>query len=492
MRIFISAIVVAICAFSLRGEAERNSLSADDNVGAVRLANHGSAKEGSGKNGLGKNDGTRARRGIVQVDDHALKDRDGHFLGLGVSYFTALWRCKNDRTRFESDLAFLSRQGFNYFRMLSMVGHHPGWEGREIAPIDFTNRDGKRIEAWDDYWTQLRELVDLAYDRYGMRTQITIFADAQLMPDRESRLSHMRKLLDDVVRGREQKIMLLEVANEAWQNGFPEDEGVAELREFAKFLSDRTEIPVAITSNHDWPELGSSKGFEQVYADSSADIATWHFSRDRRTDDGWKSVYDCWEFGARPKCPPASSNEPIGPGSSVNTEKEPIRLVMAAVFAYTAKLPMYVFHSGAGVGGKSRFEDMPGIDRFGHALKLLPADLPNWERNDGKEAKSPFTVFAGDKPNQYVREVDGAEDGCVRNIGGRKDQRFLCVPIGIRKGGLRVEARESLVFTAYDPLTGKVLKEATLRRGEQAKLPVGPRALIVVGRISADGRAGGR
>lgn len=31
----------------------------------------------------------------------------------------------------------------------------------------------------------------------------------------------MRRLLSDVVQGREQKIMLIEVANEAWQNGFP-------------------------------------------------------------------------------------------------------------------------------------------------------------------------------------------------------------------------------------------------------------------------------
>lgn len=438
-----------------------------------------------------KEDRAAGRRGVVRVDDHALKDRDGHFLGLGVSYFTALWRCKHDRPRLESDLAFLSGQGFNYFRMLAMVGHHPGWEGREIAPVGFANRDGKRVEAWDDYWSQLRALVDLAYDRYGMRTQITIFADAQLMPDRDARVKHMQRMLDDVVRGREHKIILLEVANEAWQNGFPEEEGVAQLREFANFLNDRTEVPIAITSNHDWPELGSNKGFEQVYADSAADIATWHFSRDRGPDDGWKPVDDCWEFGVRPKCPPASSNEPIGPGSSVNTEKEPVRLVMAAAFAYAAKLPMYVFHSRAGVGGEVRFEDTPGIDRFGHVLKLLPGDLSNWERYDGVEEKSPLTVFAGggtdnDAANKYVGEDDGAVMGCVRNIGGRKGKEFVCVPIGIRKGGVMMEAREAVEFTAYDPLTGKAVHEATLRRGERATLPVGPGALIVKGKIAAD------
>jgi len=427
------------------------------------------------------------RMGRVRVDGHSLADDDGPFLGLGVSYFTALWRCKNDRTRFEADLAFLSRQGFNYVRMLSMVGHHPAWEGREIAPVAFENRDGKRVDAWPDYWAQLRHVVDLAYDRYSMRTQITIFADAQLMPDKKARVKHMGKMLEEVAAGREHKIIMLEVANEAWQNGFPEAQGVADLREFAKYLNERTEIPVAITSNHDWPELGSGKGFKQVYADSAADLATWHFSRDRRTDDGWKPVYDCWEYGDQSKLPPVSSNEPIGPGSSVNAEKEPIRLVMAAAFAYTAKLPMYVFHSEAGVFGRSRFEDMPAIDRFAHVLRLLPSDLPNWQRNDGKGDGAPFTVFAAGQPNRYWPEVKDATDGCVRNVGGRKDDRFVCVPIGIRPGGLQIEARYAVRFTVYNPLTGATIKATKMKPKERLTLPAGPGALLIMGQMTEAG-----
>ena len=180
------------------------------------------------------------RTGPVNIENHCLVDDQGPFLGLGVSYFTALWRCKHDRARLAADLEFLSRQGFNYYRMLSMVGHNAGWKGLEIAPVSFKTRDGRPIEAWSDYWQQLAELIDLAYDGYGMRTQITIFADAQLMPGKQDRLNHMRKMLEDVVPGREHKIILLEVANEAWQNGFAGDEVVAELLEFAKFLGRRT------------------------------------------------------------------------------------------------------------------------------------------------------------------------------------------------------------------------------------------------------------
>lgn len=421
------------------------------------------------------------RAGRVRIEGHSLADDGGRFLGLGVSYFTSLWRCKYERPRLEADLEFLSRQGFNYYRMFSMVGYNPGWRGREIAPVSFSGRDGQRVDAWPDHWQQMRALIDLAFDRYGMRTEITIFADAQLMPDKNQRLDHMRKLLAEVVPGREHKIMMIEVANEAWQNGFPGDQGVADLREFAEFLNGKTDILVAISSNHDFPELRSLSGFEQIYKNSAADLATWHFSRDRRTDEGWQPVYDCWPYGA--EFLPVSSNEPIGPGSSVNTETEPIRLVMAAAFAYSANLPMYVFHCGAGTYGKTRFEDTPGIKCFGPIMQLLPGDLASWERNDGKEPQAPFTVFSGEEPDRYWPELKSATDGCVRNTGNRKGDQFVCVPIGIRSGGLRVQARLPLSFNAYDPLTGDVLKSAAMRSGDRLTLPSGPGALIVVGQI---------
>ncbi|HWQ92277.1 MAG TPA: hypothetical protein VN673_11440 [Clostridia bacterium] len=416
------------------------------------------------------------RNGPVRLIGHSLADDDGPFLGLGASYFTALWRCKHDRPRAQQDLAFLARQGFNYYRMLSMVGYYPAWDGREIAPVTFTNRAGKRVEAWPDYWQQLGTLVDLAYDQYGLRTQITIFADAQMMPGKPARVEHLERLLAEVVRGREHKILLLEVANEAWQNGFPGSSGVADLREFAQYLGARTEVPVAITSNHE----GAGE-FEALYAGRVADLATWHFSRDRRHDDGWRPVYDCWEYGERPGFPPVISNEPIGPGSSVNSEKDPLRLVIAAAFAYVAKLPAYVFHSEAGVFGKTRFEDTPAINQFEHILRLLPADLPNWQRLDGKATNAPVIVLAAGQPHRYWPEVAGANDGCLRNGIGTKGNRFVCVPIGIRPAGLEVEARDTLLLRACDPLTGKLLKSARLLAGQRVRLPAGPGALVIQG-----------
>ena len=102
--------------------------------------------------------------------------------------------------------------------------------------------------------------------------------------------------------------------------------------------------------------------------------------------------------------------------------RSPIRLVMAAAFAYAAKLPMYVFHSEAGVHGKTRFEDTPAIDRFGHVLRLLPGDLSDWRRNDGKGEDAPFTAFAEGQPDRYWPEVESVA-GRVRAEHGEPEGR---------------------------------------------------------------------
>src|SRR5687767_2067738 len=48
----------------------------------------------------GPDDQGRARRaGRVRVEGHSLVDDKGPFLGLGASYFTALWRARHDRPR---------------------------------------------------------------------------------------------------------------------------------------------------------------------------------------------------------------------------------------------------------------------------------------------------------------------------------------------------------------------------------------------------------
>jgi pectate lyase len=437
--------------------------------------------------------GLSGSRSLVRLNEHSFVDDSGPFLGLGASYFGALRHAKYDRARLNRNLAFLASKGFNYVRVLSMVS----WEGLEIAPVTFTNRAGLRVEAWSDYWPQFRDLLDLA-SGHGLRVEVTVFADAQyVMPTHSVRLAHLDGILANIA-GREHQVLHLEVANEAWQNGFPGTPGIADLRAFTQYLADRTDVPVAITSNDDT----SDQGIISLYQGSAADLATAHFSRDTRTaEGGWLPVRDCYQAGALPGVPPVSSNEPIGPGSSVGSESDPLKLCSAAVFAYLAHLPAYVFHSRAGVygwerccppaGDEVRFEDTPGIDAFQFIRRILPGDLASWKRDDGLEPSAPFTVFCNGKPNRYWPDVSGATNGCHRNIGAAKGDQFVCFPMGILRDGVTLEARRRLQFEVFNPLTGEVTTNLTLSARNRITLPQGPGAFILKGTfLRADAGAG--
>ncbi len=429
------------------------------------------------------------RTGMVTVNGHCLQDNGGMFLGLGATYMRALQRCKYYRDRYEMDLSNLSARGFNYIRILSMVG----WDGQEIMPITSRNDVGETISGWSDYDQQLKDAIDIAYDQYRIRTQITIFADAQnCMPNASDRYAHMDRILADIA-GREHKVIMIEVANEYWQNGFPDPGGVSTVRTYAAYLAARTSVPVSCSSPSD---AGDNSAIQGMYVGSAADIATVHFSRDIGTSEGgWLPVRDCWRVeDLYPGVPPVSSNEPIGAGSSVNTENDPIKLCSAAVFAWIAKLPMYVYHSRAGVssidssGNEVNFitplpgSSLAGSDVFQHAVQILPNDLPNWARNDGIQPSAPFTVYCNGTPNLYWTSVPGATSGCHRNIGAIKGRQFVCYPQGILSDGVRLQARKGMSVTIYNPLTGEVVGEPrTLGVGDNLDLQQGPGAYIIRG-----------
>nr|HPK02976.1 hypothetical protein [Candidatus Sumerlaeota bacterium] len=411
----------------------------------------------------------------VRLVGAVLVDNQGPFLGLGASYFQAMRRCKYDRDRFESDLSFLAANEFRYIRILSMVGWYEAWQGLEIAPVSFNNRANVPVAAWEDYWQQFRDCIDIAYE-HGLRTEVTIFADAQMMPDKADRIAHMDTMLENLV-GREHKVILLEVGNEAWQNGFSGAQGRADLREFGQYLAERTEIPVALSA----PDDISDAGINLLYSGSAADIATVHFTRDLAPDAGWAPVYDIYRTGLV-DVPPMSSNEPIGPGASVNSENDPVKLVMAAVYAWAAGLPMYVFHCEAGVFGSSTFEGTPAIDAYDHLDDILPPDLSGWARNNGIMPDSPFITYCEGQPDTPWSAVPGANDGVIRNNGATNGCDFIALPIAVLADGVELEPRRPMALNVHHPLTGEIVDTKTLAAGERFTLPQGPGAWILRGR----------
>lgn len=410
----------------------------------------------------------------VLVQGDSLRDNNGPFLGLGFTYMRSLQRCKYDRSRWQSDMAAMASKGFNYQRILSEVD----WTGLEIAPVTFPSG----FPAWPDYWSQFDYDIDTAYDTYGIRTEVTIFASDYTFANDAAKYAHVDNILAHC-NARPEKIAQIEVANEGWQNGFP-DEAVT--RAFCQYMADRTSIPVSITA----PADESNTGIQTLYGSGPADIATCHLSRDLGTADGhWGPVIDCWRLAnLYPGVPPVSSNEPIGSGSSVSTEDHPNHLCAAACFAWIANLPMYVYHSKAGTtatdtnGNDVPFHSTAGFSAYQYLKSIIPPDVSSWVRNDGIETAAPFTVYCNGQANKYWTDVAGATTGCHRNIGAIKGIEFICFTQGVLGGGVTYTARQQVTFKVYDPLTGAVvLDTVTKNAGDQFTLPQGNEIYIIKG-----------
>jgi hypothetical protein len=418
---------------------------------------------------------TGPRGGRVRLDGHILRDDGGPFVALGASLFWAAWGYKFDLPRLERNLQWLADHGFHYIRALGVVGDPVGpdsWDGREI---DW---------RWEDYDAVIAGVTDLAWDRYGLRVQWTLIGDGQInIPDEADRYALADRFLA-MSATRPEKVILFEVANEAWQNGFDGDAGNAQLRAIAQYLRDRTDILVAASA----PFSTACDEIARVYGAPGeiADVATIHFDRDLGREEGnWGPVWQPWVLG---DCGAwvGSNNEPIGPGSSVANEEDPTRLAASALSTWVSGLPFHVFHSRAGVRGFDEIMDMGGADAFQHVRELVPPELPGWTRRPPGDLDAPFVVYAEDASGTLVPDaswMDVAEpprSGVVRAYAATRDTEFVVVPIGIL-GSVTLEARRALTYEAFDPVTGARVGGEELAAGARTTLSAPGGALVIRG-----------
>jgi hypothetical protein len=403
------------------------------------------------------------RSGPTRVSGAAVADDGGEFPALGASLFWAAWAYRHDRPRLDTDLELLRAHRFDYIRALGVVGRQPYWKGREI---DW---------RWPDYDQVIAGLTDHAYDTYGLRTLWTIFADGdEMIPDRDDRF----RLVDRFVamsKGREHKIMHFEIANESWQNGFGGAEGIAQIRELARYLDERTDVPVAISDS----EGTECADHHVLYKGLGVQMQTEHFDRDISGPlRHWAPVLAPWAIQACEGLPRViSNNEPIGPGSSVEEDADPMRIVAAAVVSYLSGVGLYVFHTDAGVRGLESIADMPNAPQILAGLRQMkayvPPDLANWTRFRHDTPGHPFVTYAGATRGAVRRDRSG--DGPAEVIASVSGDRFFAAAVGVINE-ITLEARRAMTVEVIHPLTGEVIERATLAAGEQLR----PRPLSVL------------
>jgi hypothetical protein len=316
---------------------------------------------------------------------------------------------------------------------------------------------------------------------YGLRIEWTLIGDGQKnLPNESDRYALVDRFLA-MSQGREEKIMHFEIANEAWQNGFEGDEGIAQLRALSSYMKDNTDILVAASA----PAGVTCEEYELVYGGGVADLATIHFDRNNWFVDGaWRPVRQPWELEYCGDVPVGSNNEPIGPGASVAEENDPQKLVAAALATYVSNLPLYVFHTRAGIRGDFDIWDMPGIASFVHVSALLPPDLSSWTRQNAHWATSPFRVYSTDSSgalhgDEMWPDLADPIGGAVRVYSDTNGGAFFSLPFGIL-GTLVLEARNDCTFDVFDPMTGNLVSSHTLLAGEQVEL-AGYEVLVIKG-----------
>jgi hypothetical protein len=219
-----------------------------------------------------------------------------------------------------------------------------------------------------------------------------------------------------------------------------------------------------------------------LYKDAGADLATLHFERrPARGPEIWRVLRGPWDFRPCDGLPAlASSNEPIGPESSVAAIDDPVVLSMLALVTYGSGIGAFVMHSGPGVRGGGaadlklgrhsnlwEIRNAGGIAQGLRTLeRLLPSGFANWEKRDSS-GQSPDRPFDVDDRSAIAGLYCFA-----------KGQEAVCGAAGIGRP-LELIARRKMTVTAYYPGDGRSLSTKDMAAGDRFGLKTDPQAVIL-------------
>ncbi len=407
-------------------------------------------------------------KGIVRTNGRVMLDDDGprHFLSTTLMW--SVWGYEHDRARWvEDNLKVCQRHGLDGIRTLgSVMGN--SWTGRKIDPS---------LPGYED---ALAGQIDMAF-AHGLRQfPFTMlgdhYTDVHVATDRMIR----------ALRGREEKIGYIEIANE-WGHAVKISE--ADLMAIAHKV--RVAFPKTLLALSR-PATGDVVAMKaRLKAIGGPCVFPRHTARSEN-DRNWRQARQAYDFAG--DHPWSSINqEPPGPASSVGELWKPRQLGAMRWLSHAAGCGVFCHHTGNGVRGmedpdnnrQPNLRDVKGIDDQFAALKMverwLPADVQNWKVvNNGRDDQHPLQLPDGLKDGFWEGNDDIELGDCNKNyavlgpdgqfmvglfgLNGSSNTR----PLAPRRAGL---ALYKMQVKAYDSLTGTLAFDGPLDRYEWLTLP---------------------
>jgi hypothetical protein len=446
------------------------------------------------------------RTGVVRLDGNSLVDEQGVWFAEGFTLMPAI-ALVHEYPHLAASACELQQYGFDAARVLVVVG---GDEFPSAAgPADPWVRLASNPRR-PDFAARLARTIDYFYDDCGIRSALTIFGGIAYAPSESEQVRVVHAVLD-VIRPRLHKVAWVEVANEMFQNGFGGSAGIQRARRLATQLRAALppNFPIAISTTEAAPNDGDPTGeMRAMFEGSAANLSTPHFSRATNKVDGpWRAVRQPWEAGAIFSIRGNVDNEPIGPGSSVTSERDTSRLVAMWITDKIARVTGRIFHADAGVwaaqihptflgghddglrGAFSTIQSEPGalpaIESMHKLRAVLPSDLHTWNRTRHGFGNHPF-ADSFQRSGDHFSQIwpDGITGhGVVRAYASlHGDGRFVVLLSGIRD---RIDLRWSRALEAdiYSTRTGEWVGRIDASERAQTWRQAVDTDLVVIGRF---------
>lgn len=358
-----------------------------------------------------------ARKGVVRSNRKVVYDDTGVFHPLGLTFFWALYGWKFERSRVVAHLDWIAKTfGPDYLRILCEVD----WVGRSI------------LLSWPDYTENLQGFVDYAYDRYGIRTQLTLVGGAHA-----DHMGVARRVVD-AMQGRAHKVMLYEMVNE-WQR--LDKATIGQLINMAQYV--RTVTPNLVALSAPRPKTGeSTTGINEMILATMQAGANAYVVHPRRTDYDlyWDPVSQGYDMRLFPSA--TFDNEPQGLQSSVDAHTEPVHLVADRVTSVQCGAAGYCLHVGQGVTGiadpthhrPQNMWEVPGIEEVMRLVReadaYLPLGVENWAVRNNFRNDHPFPVEV-----RHFWPERGNTQGIYKNYAAVNGADFALTITGVRGPG---------------------------------------------------------